>query len=66
MNIKKLNQSKTKLQYVNKANPKDPQTIDIAITVSSNHNVDEQLLDKLFKDIKTLTIFNYPLVTQKD
>ena len=61
MDIKKTNQSKAKLQYIDKSNLKDIKTIDLAITVTSNHNVDQYVLEKLFQDIQALRIQNYNL-----
>ena len=61
MDIKKTNQSKAKLQYIDKSNLKDIKTIDLAITVTSNHNVDQYVLEKLFQEIQALRIQNYNL-----
>jgi len=61
MDIKKTNQSKAKLQYIDKSNLKNIKTIDLAITVTSNHNVDQYVLEKLFQEIQALRIQNYNL-----
>ena len=61
MLFKKSNSTKSKSCFINEIRGKEAETIEITVTVASNHDINAMTLERLQRDIENLSASGYKI-----